>query len=72
MKWKVHQMNRKSCEGCLYYKDGNGRRKKSSYERFCHYMIDEGKPRNCDPANCDKKVIDLPIPRLGALPLPRR
>lgn len=24
-------------------------------------MIDEGKPRNCDPANCDKKVIDLPI-----------
>lgn len=32
-------------------------------------MIDEGKPRNCDPANCDKKVIDLPIPRLGALPL---
>lgn len=52
-------MNRKSCEGCRYYKNGNGTRSNSS-DRFCHYMIDTGMQRNCDPAKCNKKVVDVP------------
>ena len=54
-------MGRKSCEGCRYYKDGNGSHN-SGKDRFCHYMIETDKPRNCDPAKCDKKIIDEPYP----------
>lgn len=55
-------MNRKSCEGCIYYKNGNGTRAKGS-DRFCHYMIDTGVQRNCDPEKCTKKVVDAPYPK---------
>lgn len=55
-------MNRKSCEGCKYYKSGDGFRAKGA-DRICHYMIETGVSRNCDPAVCDKKVIDAPYPK---------
>lgn len=44
-----HQ-NRKSCEGCRYFRNlAIGR----SYS-VCHYMLDTGQSRGCDPENCTK------------------
>lgn len=43
-------MNRKSCEGCRYF------RSLSMGEKYCicHYTLDTGQSRGCDAAHCDK------------------
>lgn len=43
-------MNRKSCKGCRYFRSlAIGR----NYF-VCHYMLDTGQSRGCDPGHCTK------------------
>jgi len=39
---------RKSCNGCIHY------RRYSLIGMGCHYILDTGEQRRCDPAECDK------------------
>lgn len=43
-------MSRKSCEGCRYYRYIAT----SGTYLGCHYMLDTGKSRGCDPAHCTR------------------
>lgn len=47
-------MNRKSCEGCIYYRElyTSGC---WTPPRICNYCYDTGEPRGCPPEICDKK-----------------
>lgn len=44
----------KNCEGCCYC------RNIYIYGHIlaCHYMLDTGEERGCDPANCNKKKVN--------------
>ena len=46
-------MNMNACAGCKYWRSlAAGDR----YAMACHYALDTGKPRGCDPgAGCDKR-----------------
>lgn len=44
---------RESCIGCKYWRPVN----RSGYFNICHYCIDTGQSRDCDPAHCDKRVM---------------
>lgn len=41
------------CNGCIYWRRfcGNGTKALNA----CHYILDTGKMRGCDPAQCTKK-----------------
>lgn len=47
--------NNKECKGCKYWRPLS--KGQSTLYFACHYIIDEKKMRNCDPKNCNKKVV---------------
>lgn len=40
-----------NCKGCKYWRELSNRNGIVA----CHYAIDTGKLRDCDPENCDKR-----------------
>ena len=42
------------CKGCKYWRALAGGQHMVGFYA-CHYLIDTGKMRGCDPENCDKK-----------------
>lgn len=47
-------MSRKSCEGCVYYRELCNSNKSS---KCCHYLLMTEEKRDCPADNCNKKLV---------------